>query len=186
MEDLRQPYNLISYDRTADFHAPDSLAKVHTLGSSPVIEDGERVMAESVSCLRYLAWKFGDDTHRPAVGTIEYWQHEEMLDYVESSFAGVVMKALLPKLDGREPTKEALDALHQHYEYLTEKLTPNEMLFGSKTTLADIQLSYQLAFLSHTGLLDDAPRLAAYWETLQDQPGYKAAIAHAGPMVPES
>lgn len=186
MEDLKQPYDLIRYDRTPDFRAPDALAKVHPLGASPVIEDGDRVMAESVSCLRYLAEKFGDDVHRRRVGSIEYWQHEELLDYVESSFAGVVMKALLPKLEGREPSAEALDNLHKHYEYIAGKLTKNAMLFGSKPTLADIQLSYQLAFLSHTALLEDAPRLAAYWATLQDQPGYKAAIAHAGPMAPES
>lgn len=186
MEDLKQPYDLIRYDRTAEFRAPDALAKVHPLGASPVIEDGGSVMAESVSCLRYLAEKFGDDVHRPSVGTIEFWQHEELLDYVESSFAGVVMKALLPKLEGGEPSAEALDSLHKHFEYIAGKLTKDAMLFGAKPTLADIQLSYQLAFLSHTGLLDDAPRLAAYWATLQDQPGYKSAIAHAGPMAPES
>ena len=34
------------------------------------------------------------------------------------------------------------------------------------------------------GFLADAPRLAAYWDALQAQPGYRAAIAKAGPMAP--
>jgi glutathione S-transferase len=185
MEDLKQPYKLVGYDRTAQFRAPQSLSKVHPLGSSPVIEDGDLVMAESVSCLRYIASKFGDDTHRPAVGTMKYWQHEEMLDYVECSFSEVAMKALLPKFEGDEPSAEAREALHKHFDYIAQHLTTDELLFGSSATLADIQFSYLLAFLSQTGLLKDTPRLTAYWAALQDQSGYKAAIAAAGPMVPD-
>ena len=184
MENLKQPYNLVSYERTAEFRAPESLSKVHPLGKSPVIEDGDLMMAESATCLRYLAEKFGDEAHRPSLGTAEYWRHEELLDYVESSFAGVAMKGLLPKLNGRDPSAEALEDLQKNYDYIAQQLTEDGLLFGPAVTLADIQFSYLLANLSQTGLLDDAPRLAAYWTALQDQSGYKAAISNVGPMAP--
>jgi glutathione S-transferase len=184
MEDLHQPYDLLMYDRTEDFHAPPSLAKVHPLGKSPVMEDGDLLLAESATCLRYLVDKFGDDAHRPKTGTREYLRHEELLDYVESSFAPAAMGLLLPKLQGKEPAQEARAAMQTHLDYVAQQLTEDDLLFGEKATLADIQFSYLLANLSGMGFLDEAPRIASYWTDLQQQPGYQAAVAKAGPMAP--
>ena len=186
MEDLHQPYNLVMYDRTERFHAPQSLAKVHPLGKSPVMEDGDLMLAESATCLRYLVDKFGDDTHQPKTGTRRYLQHEELLDYVESSFAPAAMGLLLPKLQGEEPAQEARAAMQTHLDFVEKQLTDDSPLFGETATLADIQFSYLLANLSGMGFLDDAPRIASYWAHLQQQPGYKAALAKAGPMAPPS
>lgn len=186
MEDLHQPYELVSYLRTEDFHAPESLALVHPLGKSPVMEDADVVLAESATSLRYLANKFGDDTHQPKTATREHLRHEELLDYVESSFAPAAMGLLLPKLKGGEPPQEARAAMQQHLDYLAQQLTKDGLLFGETATLADIQFSYLLANLSGMGFLDDAPRIASYWADLQQQPGYKAALAKAGPMAPPS
>jgi len=186
MEDLHQPYELVMYDRTEDFHAPESLSRVHPLGKSPVMEDADLVLAESATCLRYLVDKFGDDTHRPQPGTREYLRHEELLDYVESSFAPAAMGLLLPKLQGEEPAQEARTAMQAHLDHVAQQLAEGGLLFGKTATLADIQFSYLLANLSGMGFLDDAPRIATYWADLQQQPGYQAAVANAGPMAPPS
>jgi glutathione S-transferase len=186
MEDLRQPYELVMYDRTEDFHAPQSLSKVHPLGKSPVMEDADVVLAESATSLRYLTDKFDDDTHRPEKGTRGHLRHEELLDYVESSFAPAAMGLLLPKLKGEEPSQEAHAAMQKHLDYVAQQLTQDGLLFGKTATLADIQFSYLLANLSGMGFLNDAPRIASYWADLQQQSGYKAAIAKAGPMAPPS
>jgi glutathione S-transferase len=186
MEDLHQPYELVMYDRTEDFHAPESLSRVHPLGKSPVMEDADLVLAESATCLRYLVDKFGDDTHRPQSGTREYLRHEELLDYVESSFAPAAMGLLLPKLQGEEPAQEARTAMQAHLDHVAQQLAEGGLLFGKTATLADIQFSYLLANLSGMGFLDDAPRIATYWADLQQQPGYQAAVAKAGPMAPPS
>lgn len=183
MEDLKQPYSLIMYNRTESYRAPDSLKQVHPLGKSPVIEDGDLLLTESATCLRYLTKKFDDNTHRPNLGTVEYVQHEELLDYVESSFAEIAMKLLIPKLSGQEPSGDAITAMQMHYGYIAQQLTENDLLFGDVPMLADIQLSYLLATLSSAGLLEHE-RLAEYWTELQKLPGYQAAIAKAGPMAP--
>lgn len=186
MEDLHQPYDLIIYERTEDFHAPQSLARVHPLGKSPVMEDADLVLAESATCLRYLTNKFGDDTHQPKVGTRAYWRHEELLDCVESSFAPAAMGLLLPKLQGEEPAQEARAAMQTHLDHVAQQLTAGGLLFGETATLADIQFSYLLANLSGMGFLNDAPRIASYWADLQQQPGYLATVAKTGPMAPPS
>ncbi|APX17108.1 glutathione S-transferase [Phaeobacter inhibens] len=184
MEDLGQPYTVVTYDRTASFRAPDSLAKVHPLGKSPVIEDGDTMIAESATCLRYISDQYGDTQHRPSLGTAEAVHHEELLDYVESSFAEVAMGVLLPVLKSEEAGDEAKRAMAQHLDYLTQNLPEQGLLFGDTATLADIQFSYILANLAAIGALEDAPRVARYWTDLQKQPGYQAAVAKVGPMAP--
>ena len=185
MEDLNQPYKLVQYDRTDDFRAPDSLKLVHPLGKSPVMEDGDLSLAESATCLRYLAEKVGDEAHRPQPGTTDYVRHEELLDYVESTFAEVAMRLLMPRLSGQEPSGDSVKVMQKHYDYVAQQLTKNGLLFGKEPMLADIQFSYLLANLSQMGLLDHE-RLKAYWADLQQQPGYLAAIAKAGLMAPSS
>ncbi|MEO1563416.1 MAG: glutathione S-transferase N-terminal domain-containing protein [Pseudomonadota bacterium] len=185
MEDLGQPYNLVRYDRTDAFRAPKALREIHPLGKSPVIEDGDLRLAESASCLRYLTRKFDDQTHAPASGTIEHAHHDEMLDYVESSFAAACMSVLLPAIKGEDITEKALGHLQMHLTYIAQNLPDQGLLFGEAATLADIQMSYLLANLAAGGFLMGAPRAEAYWADLQKQKGYIAAIQVAGPMAPD-
>jgi len=185
LEEIGAPYKLCEYQRTKDFHAPDALKEVHMLGKSPVIEDEGLKIAESATCLRYLAAKFGGDAFQPEAGTQAYFQHEELLDYVESSFAQAAMGVLLPKLQGDAPARAAVETLRTHFGYLAQRLPANGLLFGPSVTLADIQFSYLLANLSAASLLADQPLVAAYWTRLQQQQGYRKATAKAGPMAPD-
>ena len=184
LADLGQPCNRIDYDRTEAFRAPEELSKVHPLGKSPVIEDGGAMIAESATILRYLADKFGDESHTPPRGTQEYWQHEALFDYVESSFAGVAMRSIMPAFAGKPAPDAAKTALDTHLAYIAQAIGDGPLLFGTHVTLADIQISYILALLARFGLLADHPEVASYWATLQEQPGYIAATRSAGPMAP--
>lgn len=185
LEDLEQPYELIQYDRTEQFRAPDALQTVHPLGKSPVIEDGDLKLSESATCLRYLTEKVDDQTHRPPVQSTDYILHEELLDYVESSFADVCMGVLLPFMKGEVPPDAARAVLQRHLGYIAQRLPAKGLFFGEVAFLADIQFSYLLANLALGGFLDGAPRIKTYWNELQLQPGYKAAIKAAGPMAPD-
>lgn len=185
MEDLGEPYDLIQYDRTDAFRAPSALRDVHPLGKSPVIEDGDLMLSESATCLRYVTDKFGDETHRPARGTTDGIRHEELLDYVESSFAGACMNLLLPVMNGDDPSAAAQATIKMHLDYIALRLPETGLPFGEKACLADIQMSYLLANLAAAGFLDRAPRVRTYWNDLQKQPGYIAATEVAGPMAPD-
>ncbi|MFN3171633.1 MAG: glutathione S-transferase family protein [Hyphomicrobiales bacterium] len=185
MEDLGQPYDLVQYDRTDTFRAPEALRDIHPLGKSPVIEDGDLRLAESASCLRYLTRKFDDQNHTPEPGTPEYAHHEEMLDYVESSFAAACMSVMLPAMKGEEIAEEARETLEKHLTYIAQNLPDHGLLFGETAFLADIQMSYLLANLSVGGFLADAARVEAYWNDLQRQKGYIAATQVAGAMAPD-
>jgi len=68
--------------------------------------------------------------------------------------------------------------------YIGRERGKGPLLFGATLTLADIQISHILALLSKLDLLSDHPEIAAYWQGLQKQPGYIAAVKAAGPMAP--
>jgi glutathione S-transferase len=185
LEDLDQPYDLVKYERTNDFRAPEALRTVHPLGKSPVLEDGDLMLSESATCLRYIADQFGDEAHRMAHNAVGNIRHEELLDYVESSFAEACMGVMLPVLQGDVPSDEARRAVRTHLDYIAEQLPETGLLFGETACLADIQFSYLLANLDANGFLDDAPRVKSYWKDLKKQPGYRAAVKAAGPMAPD-
>ncbi len=184
LADLGQPCHRVDYQRTETFRAPEELSKVHPLGKSPVIKDGDRMIAESATILRYLVEKFGDDTHTPPPGTPEFWRHEELLDYVEASFAEVALQAVLPAFRGKPVPEAAKAALDTHLAYIAQEIGDGPLLFGDKAMLADIQLSYIVALLARLDLLAEHPKVAAYWAALREQPGYITATEAAGPMAP--
>ncbi len=184
LDDLGQPCNRVDYDRTEAFRAPEALSKVHPLGKSPIIDDDGDIIAESATILRYLAAKFHDVGHQPALGTPEYWRHEALFDYVEASFAEVALQSILPVFQGKPVPDQAKTALNKHLAYITQELGDGPLLFGTTLMLADIQISYFVALLAQMDLLSDHPKVADYWDALQSQPGYIAATRSAGPMAP--
>jgi len=187
LEDLGQPYELVTYDRTSDFLAPDSLKAIHPLGKSPVIEDGDLLMAESSAILRYVHATYGDGRYEPAPGTPAFWEHAEWLDFAESSASMPILSAVFAKVAGKEdgPDDPRMKAeLAKTLGYIAERVSNRPVLMGEAPMLADIQMSYMLALSDVAGCLDDRSGLSAYWQRLQDQPGFRAATAKAGPMTP--
>ena len=80
LEELEVPYQIKRYQREPTMLAPEALRKVHPLGKSPVITDGNRVVAESGAILEYLEEKH-DHAFRLKVSDEEsrlqcrYWLH---------------------------------------------------------------------------------------------------------------
>lgn len=63
LEELELPYVIEKFDRGSDKLAPAALKKIHPLGKSPVIKDGDQVVAESGFIIDYLINKYGKDKH---------------------------------------------------------------------------------------------------------------------------
>lgn len=186
LEALSAPYELVKYDRTAEFRAPDSLKSIHPLGKSPTIEDGGLVLAESATILRYVHHRHGNGRFVPAADTAEHWEHESWLDYVESSLAMPVMVVLFARMQtSPEPVSPRIQrALDTHLGYLANRVKDRAFLMGDTLTLADMQMSYILALAEFGDMLGDAPEIAAYWARLQADPGFQRTAEIAGQMAP--
>ena len=80
LEELGLPYEIKFYERDpATRLAPPALRAIHPLGKSPVLVDGDVIVAETGAIVEYLVEKCGGRL-RPEAGTPErrrwtYWLH---------------------------------------------------------------------------------------------------------------
>lgn len=83
LEELEVPYQIKRYQRESTLLAPDALKKVHPLGKSPVITDGNRVIAESGAILEYLEGKYDAEYRLKLSDEEEMLQSRYWLHYAE-------------------------------------------------------------------------------------------------------
>lgn len=188
LEALGLEYELVTHKRGPDMRGPEALRQIHPLGKAPTIVDGDLVLAESGTILRYIAEHYGDGRFMPPVGTDEAAIHAEWLDYAESSLMTPVMIKLIGRGAGGLPPaldQYATSQLDRALGYLAHGIGDGSFLTGEVLTLADIQMSYCMAVLDVGGVLEGHPALQAYWQRLQADPGFARMIAVGGPLVPQ-
>ncbi|CAN7551902.1 glutathione S-transferase family protein [Acidovorax sp. LjRoot194] len=208
LEELGLPYELKIYQRDkATKLAPPELKKIHPLGKSPVITDGDEVIAESGAIVEYLVETYGaqaggDLAHlQPARGTPAYRQCRFWMHYAEGSlmnwlvmklvfmtiptqpmpfFVKPIAKALCGKVQDKviDPNvNTALDFMEQH-------LGQNTWFAGEHLSMADFQMSFAVeAALSRASKAASCPNLQAYKRRMEARPAYQRGIAKGGPVV---
>jgi glutathione S-transferase len=187
LEALGLKYELVTHQRGPDYRALPDLAEAHPLGKAPTLRDGELVLFESAAILRHVATHYGNGRFTPPPGTDAFSIHDQWLDFAEGSFMMPMMIKLLGRAaaDGLPPALEhfATPEYHKFAAYLGNCVSSGGFLLGPEPMLADIQMSYCLAVAEAGGLLQDHPKLQAYWQHLQAEPGYKRMIEIGGPLI---
>ena len=124
LEELGVPYEIVRYQRDPKtMLAPPELAKIHPLGKSPVITEGDAVIAESGALLEYLAEHHGGGKWTPAAGTPAHQRCRYFLHYAEGSLMPILLvKLITSKLrSGKVPffikpiTKKIADQIDGSY-----------------------------------------------------------------------
>jgi glutathione S-transferase len=200
LEELGLDYRIELYKRDPKtMFAPRSLEKVHPLGKSPVIVDGDVTLAESGAILEYLADRYGEVSLRPAQGTAErtkylYWMH-----YAEGSLMpGLLLKLIFDLMPGRTPlpvrwvataiakkTKAGfiVPRLIQHLDFIESELTGKTWFAGEQFTAADIQMSYPIVAAAIRMGRDGRPAIKAWLDRIHARPAYKRALEKNGPVL---
>ena len=76
LEELGLDYEIKHYQRDPKtMLAPPELTHVHPLGKSPVITDGDTVVAETGAIVEYLLDRYGEGRLRPEPGTPEFLRY---------------------------------------------------------------------------------------------------------------
>jgi glutathione S-transferase len=201
LEELGIAYDVKRYERDAKtMLAPPELRKVHPLGKSPVITDGDITVAESGAIVEYLLDTY--DTagrFRPPVGTearrrFTYWLH-----YAEGS---AMPPLLLGLIFGRLPkspmpffvkpivksvAQKARDGfiepqLRNHLAYMESEMAGRSWFAGDAFSAADIQMSFPLeAFAARGGLDAGKPHLWGWLQRIHARPAYAKALEVGGP-----
>ena len=199
LEELGLPYEVRYYERDPKtMLAPPELRRIHPLGKSPVITDGELTLAESGAILEYLVQRYGDGRLRPAPGTREavrylYWMH-----YAEGSLMPPLLlklvfdrirKAKMPffaRPIARSIADKALQGfvmpqIKTHLDFLENELQQSPWFTGAEFTVADIQLSFPIEAARARGGLDSArPRLLDFLRRIHERPAYARALERGG------
>ncbi len=187
MEELGLPYELVKYQRGANFRAPETLKSVHPLGKAPVIVDDGFVLAESAVILSYINDRYGEGRFAPKAGTQKRVLHDEWLQYVESSAAFPIMLTLIGAMTGGLSgglQGFAGPELAKTLDYIAIAVKHGPYIMGDGFTIADIQFSYPLANASEAGLLKSHQPVRDYLARLFQRPAYQKAFDIGGPMAP--
>src|SRR5687768_5409513 len=96
LEELGVPYEIKRYQRDPKtMLAPSSLKKVHPLGKSPVITDGELTVAESGAIIEYLVERYGKGTLAPPASAPAHRRYVYWMHYGEGSLMPLLVMKLV-------------------------------------------------------------------------------------------
>jgi glutathione S-transferase len=200
LEELNIPYEIKFYARDAKtMLAPPELLKVHPLGKSPVITDGDITVAESGAIIEYLVSKYGREALMPAEGAPERLRYTYWLHYAEGSAMPPLVLALIFSFISRQPMPFFIRPLVRsiasnvkssfigpqiklHLDFMESELGKSTWFAGERFSAADIQISFPLEAAAARGGLDEKyPRLSAFLKRIHAMPGYQRALEKGGP-----
>jgi glutathione S-transferase len=199
LEELGLDYEIKKYQRDPKtMLAPPELKAVHPLGKSPVISDGDTVVAESGAIVEYLVERYGNGRLAPLAATPERLRYTHFLHYAEgSAMPPLLMKLVFDRVESGpmpffvRPVARAIAQkvkrtfivpnISANLAYLEGELGKGTWFAGDEISGADIQLSFVLEAAASRGGLDQAyPRLSAFLERIHARPAYQRALERGG------
>jgi glutathione S-transferase len=200
LEELGLPYELKHYQRDPQTQlAPPALRQVHALGKSPVISDGEVVVAESGAIVEYLLEAHGGGRLLPAPGTPERLRYRYWLHFAEgSAMPPLLMKLVFDRIVASpmpffaKPIARGIAAkvmesyigpnLTRQFDFMESELARSAWFAGDAFSAADIQMSFPIeAAAQRAGLGAGRPKLMAWLKRIHARPAYQRALERGGP-----
>ena len=170
----RRPYDILK----GETRTPEFLASVNVNGRIPVLQVGDRFLAESNAACFYLAdgsalvpedrfdradmlrWMFFEQNHHePNVATLRLW-----LGFVGEDDLSDLQRAQIPAK--RAAGEEALDAMERH-------LATRDWFAGNRASLADVALYAYTSVCDEGGFsLADLPNIRSWLKRVESLPDY--------------
>ncbi|SFN45921.1 glutathione S-transferase [Dokdonella immobilis] len=202
LEELQLDYEVVRYERDEKtMLAPPALRRIHPLGKSPVISDGDITVAESGAIIEYLVDGPGHGQLKPKQGTAEQRRYTYWLHYAEGSAMPPLLMSLVFARIPKQPmpffvrpiargiadkvlTHFINPQLKVHQDFLESELRDRDWFAGRHFTAADIQMSFPVeALAARGGLKKGKGRLGAWLERIHDRPAYQRALLRGGPYA---
>ena len=200
LEELGVPYEIKKYERDAKtMLAPPELQKVHPLGKSPVITDGDVTVAESGAIIEYLVERYGNGRLAPAIGTLErlrwrYWMHfaegsampplllKLIFDKVASAPMPFFVKPIARGISAKVQSMMVTPNLKRQLDFMEGELAKSEWFVGNEFSAADVQMSFPIeAAAQRAGLDASRPKLMNWLKRIHARPAYRRALERGGP-----
>jgi glutathione S-transferase len=200
LEELGLPYEVQRYARNPQtMLAPPELLRIHPLGKSPVITDGDITVAESGALIEYLLDTYGEGRLRPPAGTPQrrlftYWLHfaegsampflllKLVFDKVRAAPVPFFLKPVAKGIADQVTKTFIAPNLQRQMDYMEAELMQRPWFAGDEFTAADVQMSFPLeAAAARTGLDGRYPAMSAWLARIHARPAYQRALAVGGP-----
>jgi glutathione S-transferase len=200
LEELGVPYEIKKYERDAKtMLAPPELQKVHPLGKSPVITDGDVTVAESGAIIEYLVERYGNGRFAPAIGSLDrlrwrYWMHfaegsampplllKLIFDKVASAPMPFFVKPIARGISAKVQSMMVTPNLKRQLDFMEGELAKNEWFVGNEFSAADVQMSFPIeAAAQRAGLDASRPKLMGWLKRIHARPAYGRALDRGGP-----
>ncbi len=196
LEELGVPYEIVKYERDKKTDlAPPELEKIHPLGKSPVITDGDVTVAESGAILEYIVEKYGNGKLVPPKDTPNYRRYRYFMHYAEGSLMPFLLLRLITRKMRRAPflvrpiagaIADKLEKLYvapnldRHVAFLAGELAKSDFFAGGELTAADIQMSFPMEALAVR--VPNVPEPIKAWVArVSERPAFKKALERGGP-----
>lgn len=203
LEELGLGYEIRRYARDPKtLYAPPELRRVHPLGKSPVITDGDVTMAESGAIVEYLLDTYdAKGQRRPPPGTPErrrftYWLHfaegsampplllKLVFDKVRRAPVPFFVKPVTRGIADKVMASFVTPNLERMYAFMEGELGERPWFAGDAFSAADVQMSFALEAAAQRGGLDARyPRLRDWLERVHARPAYRRALERGGPYT---
>jgi glutathione S-transferase len=198
LEELGVLYDIKHYQRDPrTMLAPPELRKVHALGKSPVITDGDVTLAESGAIMEYVLEKYGRGRLVPKPASPEKLRYTFWMHFAEgSAMPPLVMKLVLGRMAKGVPflirpiaraiVSRVQDGFVQpnisrQLDYMEAELNRSTWFAGNEFTAADIQMSFPVeAATARAGLDASRPKLMEFLHRIQAREAYRAALERGG------
>lgn len=200
LEELDVAYQVKHYQRDSEtMLAPKSLKAIHPLGKSPIITDGNEVVAESGAIIDYLSQTYGSNKLQPPFGSRDYQQYNYWLHYAEGSLMSpLLLKLVFDKVKNNampffiKPVAKIISAkvmnsfvapnIKANLDFVEAHLAKHEWFAGDMLSGADIQMSFPLeASVAKGTVKDEYPNINAFVKRIQSRPAYQRALKIGGP-----
>lgn len=198
LEELGVEYDIVFHQRDKSTNlAPAALKEIHPLGRAPVIEDGDRVIAESATIIEYLLEKYDTDKRFSVTDDdVAAYDHKFWLHFAEGSLMpSLVTKMVLNK--GKQKvgfpfsliTNKFVQGVIEAYfgpnldvsiKFVEDHLQANHGFVGANFTAADFQMIFPLEALVATGQTKQLPAISAYVQRIHKRDAYQQALAKGG------
>src|SRR4029079_2084942 len=188
LEELGTPYEMKRYQRNAETRlAPPELKKIHPLGKSPVITDGDTTIAESAAIVDYIIRRYGQEKGKPAMmpalGSADYEAYNEWLHYSEgSAMLPLMLNLYVSRLkEAGAPLHPRIDSeLANHLGFVDGALKGRDFFVGSSLTGADIQMSFVGEMAKVFGKLGPYQNLAGWLGRMHARPAFHRSVEKGG------
>ncbi|MDX1293834.1 MAG: glutathione S-transferase family protein [Hyphomonas sp.] len=181
LAELGVDHEIIAYKRDPDTNlAPPELLKIHPMGKSPLLEDGDVVVAETGAITEYLMGRYDTDfSLHPRPSSPEFPRYLEWIHAAEGAvfLPGLFRFYLMNSGLLETPLAGAMEAEQaKAMKTIEAHLSKYDYFAGDRFTAADCVMGFQIQSAAAQGALDSLPATRAWLDRVQARPAYQKML----------